>query len=73
MSKKESGKGRKIGRSSRKPSHNRYNLERRWEKNKERKQAKIKKVLERKEKRNGSNKKIFRRSTKDGSKGNISI
>jgi len=55
MSKKESGKGRKIGRSSRKPSHNRYNLERRWEKNKERKQAKIKKVLERKEKRNESN------------------
>jgi hypothetical protein len=72
MSKKESGKGRKIGRSSRKPSHNRYNLERRWEKNKERKQVKIKKVLERKEKRkNGSNKEISRRNER--SKRNISI
>ena len=48
MSKKESGKGRKIGRSLRKPSHKRYTLERRWEKNKERKQEKIKKMLEKK-------------------------
>ena len=52
MSKKESGKGRKIGRSSRKPSHNRYNLERRWEKNKELKQKKLAKILARKEKKN---------------------
>lgn len=48
---KEGKKGRKIGRSSRKPSHNRYNLERRWEKNKVRKQAKIKKMLEKKARR----------------------
>jgi hypothetical protein len=48
MSKKESGKGRKIGRSLRKPSHKRYNLERRWEINKAKKQAKIKKMLEKK-------------------------
>jgi hypothetical protein len=45
---KEGKKGRKIGRSKRKPSHNRYTLERRWEKNKARKQAKIKKMLEKK-------------------------
>ena len=42
------GGKRKIGRASRKPSHNRYTLERRWEKNKARKQAKIKKMLEKK-------------------------
>lgn len=47
---RKTGKGgkRKIGRSSRKPSHNRYNLERRWEKNKARRQAKHQKMLERK-------------------------
>jgi hypothetical protein len=55
MSKKESGGGRKIGRSSRKPSHNRYNLENRRETNKERKQAKIKKMLEKKQIRKEKN------------------
>jgi len=49
--KKEGKKGRKIGRSSRKPSHNRYNIERRWESNKVRKQDKIKKMLEKKARR----------------------
>lgn len=28
---------RKFGRAGRRPSHNRYNIEKRWEKNKERK------------------------------------
>jgi len=39
---------RKYGRGLRKPSHQRYTIERRWEKNKERKAAKIKKMLEKK-------------------------
>lgn len=33
-------KNRKYGRAGRKPSHNRYNLEQRWEKNKARRIAK---------------------------------
>jgi protein required for attachment to host cells len=33
-------KSRKIGRSSRKPSHNRYNAQERWVRNKERRMAK---------------------------------
>lgn len=33
-------KNRKYGRAGRKPSHNRYNVERRWEKNKARRIAK---------------------------------
>jgi len=47
---RKTGKGgqAKIGRSARKPSHQRYNNERRWEKNKERKAAKIAKDLKRK-------------------------
>jgi len=44
-------KNRKFGRSGRKPSHNRYNNERRWEKNKERKIAKQKRKEEKKRKR----------------------
>lgn len=48
MSESKGGKNRKIGRSSRKPSHKNYNLEKRWEKNKARKAAKIKKELEKK-------------------------
>ena len=39
-SKSRKGGKRKIGRSSRKPAHNRYTMERRWEKNKERKRKK---------------------------------
>jgi hypothetical protein len=42
------GGKRKIGRSSRKPAHNRYNTERRWEKNKERKARKHQKMLDKK-------------------------
>jgi len=44
------GKGgkRKIGRQAKKPAHNRYNMEARWEKNKDRRAAKIKKALEKK-------------------------
>ncbi len=38
--------GRKHGRSARKPSHQRYNAEKRWETNKVKKQAKIKKRME---------------------------
>lgn len=45
---KKGGGGRKIGRASRKPAHNRYTMERRWEKNKTRRQAKIEKMLEKK-------------------------
>ena len=48
---KKGKKGRKIGRQSRKPSHVKYTQERRWEKNKARKQAKIQKELERKKAR----------------------
>ena len=44
-SKKHAG-GRKYGRMARKPSHQRYNIEKRWEINKARKQAKIKKRME---------------------------
>lgn len=33
-------KNRKFGRAGRRPSHNLYNIEKRWEKNKERKIAK---------------------------------
>ena len=46
--KKGKGGKRKIGRAGRKPSHNRYVMERRSEKNKARKAAKIKKLLEKK-------------------------
>jgi hypothetical protein len=49
---KKGGGGRKIGRASRKPAHNRYTMERRWEKNKARRAAKIKKALEKKARRN---------------------
>lgn len=45
---KSGKKNRKWGRLKRKPSHNRYTTERRWEKNKARRAAKIKKVLEKK-------------------------
>ena len=38
--KREGKKQRKYGRAGRRPSHNRYNLERRWEKNKARRIAK---------------------------------
>ena len=44
-SKKHAG-GRKYGRMARKPSHQRYNIEKRWEINKAKKQAKIKKRME---------------------------
>lgn len=43
--KKHAG-GRKHGRMARKPSHQRYNIEKRWETNKAKKQAKIKKRME---------------------------
>lgn len=45
MSKPKTG-GRKHGRSARKSSHQRYNAEKRWEINKAKKQAKIKKRME---------------------------
>ena len=45
---KSGQKGRKIGRQKRKPSHIRYTMERRWEKNKERRAAKIAKQLAKK-------------------------
>ncbi len=48
VSRSRKGGKRKIGRSSRKPAHKRYTIERRWEKNKERKARKIKKMLEKK-------------------------
>ena len=52
MSKSEPKKGkggkRKIGRSFKKPAHNRYTSERRWETNKAKRAAKIKKALEKK-------------------------
>ena len=38
---------RKFGRAGRRPSHNRYNIEKRWEKNKERKIAKAEKAKKR--------------------------
>ncbi len=41
-------KNRKFGRAGRRPSHNRYNLERRWEKNKARRIAKQKRFEEKK-------------------------
>ena len=41
-------KNRKFGRAARRPSHNRYNNERRWEKNKAKKQEKHKRALEKK-------------------------
>lgn len=45
---KSGKKHRKYGRAGRRPSKARYNNERRWEKNKARKAARIKKELERK-------------------------
>jgi hypothetical protein len=45
---KSGKKNRKYGRGLRKPSHNRYTMERRWEKNKARKAAKIAKQLAKK-------------------------
>jgi len=46
--KKEGKKNRKYGRAGRKPSHKRYNAERRWEKNKARRIAKQKRLEEKK-------------------------
>ena len=46
--KKGNGGKRKIGRASRKPSHNRYTMERRWEKNKARRIAKQQRIEEKK-------------------------
>lgn len=47
--KRKSGKkNRKWGRAGRRPSHNRYNLERRWEKNKARRIAKQQRFEEKK-------------------------
>ncbi len=51
QNKKGKGGKRKIGRMSRKPSHNRYTMERRWEKNKARRAAKNQKALEKKARR----------------------
>jgi hypothetical protein len=48
-SKSRKGGKRKLGRSSRKPAHNRYTMERRWEKNKARKAAKVAREMEKKE------------------------
>ncbi len=45
---KSGKKNRKFNRAGRRPSHNRYNIEKRWEINKARKAAKIKKLLEKK-------------------------
>jgi len=47
-SRSRKGGKRKIGRSARKPAHQRYNNERRWEKNKERRARKIAKQLAKK-------------------------
>ena len=41
VSRSRRGGKRKIGRLKRKPSHNRYTMEKRWEKNKERRAVKI--------------------------------
>lgn len=51
MAKDKGGGSKKKGRQARKPSHQRYNVERRWELNKARKQAKIEKELARKQRR----------------------
>lgn len=45
---KSGKKNRKFGRAARKPAHIRYTNERRWEKNKARKAAKIKRMLDKK-------------------------
>ena len=45
---KSGKKNRKFGRAARRPSHKRYNSERRWEKNKAKKQARHIKKLEKK-------------------------
>jgi len=48
---KKGKSGRKIGRAFRKPAHKRYTEERRWEKNKAKKAAKIAKLLRKKAER----------------------
>jgi hypothetical protein len=45
---KSGKKNRKFGRLKRRPSHTRYTMEKRWEKNKAKRAAKIKKDMERK-------------------------
>ena len=45
---KSGKKNRKFGRAGRRPSHNRYTMERRWVKNKARRIAKQKRFEERK-------------------------
>jgi len=47
-SKKGKSGGKKHGRQMRKPAHVRYTAERRWEKNKAKKAAKIAKLLKKK-------------------------
>ncbi len=51
---KKGSKGRKIGRQKRKPSHNRYTLEKRWEKNKAKKIAKQKRKEAKKQAKKGA-------------------
>ena len=45
---KSGKKNRKYGRAGRKPSHNRYTIERRWVRNKAQKAERIQKRLEKK-------------------------
>lgn len=48
-------KNRKFNRATRRPSHNRYTMERRWEKNKARRIAKDQKLMEKKAARKAQN------------------
>jgi len=51
---KSGKKNRKFGRAGRRPSHKRYNIEKRWGKNKEKKQERHKRKVARKAARKAS-------------------
>ena len=61
---RKTGKGgkRKIGRASRKPSHNRYTMERRFERNKARLIAKQQRLEERKAAKKARKKALLRKA-----------
>jgi len=54
-------KNRKFGRANRRPSHNRYTMERRWEKNKARRIAKEQRLVEKKAAKNARKKALLKK------------
>ena len=59
---KSGKKNRKFGRAGRRPSHNRYTMERRWEKNKARRIAKQQKLEDKKAAKKAQKKTLLKKA-----------